>query len=124
MFELDYYVDGQTVSSAIAHRTIFNLIHNQTVIKVDCIVLKGDVYRQEEFARRQPVSLGDFQTWIVSREDLILSKLYWSLESKSEMQLLDVRNLLVADCDMGYLQTRAPELGVAELLKEVLNAHA
>lgn len=40
------------------------------------------------------------------------------------MQLRDVRNLLVADCDMGYLQTRAPELGVSELLKEVLNADA
>jgi len=36
---------------------------------------QSDQYRQQEFARRRLVSLGDFETWIVSREDLILSKL-------------------------------------------------
>jgi hypothetical protein len=120
LFEVDYYVDSQAVSRAIAQRSIFNLIHNETVIKVDCIVLKSDAYRQEEFGRRQQVTLGDFQTWIVTREDLILSKLYWAKESKSEMQLRDVRNLLAPDCDAVYLHSHAPTLGVEELLKEVL----
>lgn len=120
LFEVDYYVDGQAVSRAIAQRSIFNLIHNETVIKVDCILLKSDAYRQEEFRRRQQVTLGDFQTWIVSREDLILSKLYWAKESRSEMQLRDVRNLLTPGCDAVYLHSRASALGVDELLKEVL----
>ena len=83
-------------------------------------MLKSDAYRQEEFARRKQINLGDFQTWIVSREDLILSKLYWAKESRSEMQLRDVRNLLAAACDAVYLHSRAPALGVEELLKEVL----
>jgi hypothetical protein len=39
------------------------------------------------------------------------------------MQLRDVRNLLVPECDLDYLQSRAQELGVADLLKEVLTAH-
>ena len=51
---------------------MFNLIHNDAVIKVDCVVLKTDAYRQEEFARRKQINLGDFKTWIVSREDLAL----------------------------------------------------
>ena len=75
LFAEDYYVDSQAISRAIAQRSIFNLIHNETIIKVDCIVLKEDAYRQEEFTRRQQIMLGDFQTWIVSLEDLILSKL-------------------------------------------------
>ena len=120
LFEADYYVDSQSVSRAIAQRSIFNLIHNESIIKVDFIVLKRNAYRQEEFGRRQRVSLGDFHTWIVSREDLILSKLYWAKESRSEMQLGDVRNLLVPDTDVVYLRSHAPELGVEELLKEVL----
>ena len=120
LFEVDYYVDRRAVSSAIAQRSIFNLIHNQTVIKVDCIVLKSDAYRQEEFARRERISLDDFQTWIVSREDLILSKPYWAKESKSEMQLRDVRNLLAPDCDAVYLHSRAQAMGVDELLEEAL----
>ena len=98
LFEGDYYVDEQAVSRAIGRRSIFNLIHNESIITVDCIVLKRDPYRMEEFARRQKVSIGDFETWIVSREDLILSKLYWARESRSEMQLRDVGNLLAAEC--------------------------
>jgi len=100
MFETEYYVDRSAVARAIAQRSMFNLIHNETIIKLDCIVLKSDEYRQQEFARRRLISLGDFETWIVSREDLILSKLFWARASKSELQLRDVKNLLTIDCDM------------------------
>lgn len=119
LFEDDYYLDPQAVSRAVAHRSVFNLIHDDSVIKIDFIVLKADAYRQEEFARRQRITLGDFQTWIVSREDLILSKLYWARSSRSELQLRDVQNLLAVGCDVEYLRRQAERLGVKELLKEV-----
>lgn len=121
LFEETYYVDRRAVANAIAQRSIFNLLHNETLIKVDCIVLKTDAYREEEFSRRTQVALGDFQTWIVSREDLILSKLYWAKDTKSELQLRDVINLIVPNCDEAYLRSRAEALGVNELLIEVLN---
>jgi hypothetical protein len=120
LFERDYYFDRQSVAYAISQRRMFNLIHNDAIIKVDCVVLKTDAYRQEEFARRRQISLGDFETWIVSREDLILSKLFWARDSKSEMQLGDVRNLLSTDCDMDYLRSRAKTLKIDELLEELL----
>ena len=120
LFEPDYYVSPEAVVRAIVDRSIFNIIHHESVIKVDCIVLKNEPYRQEEFARRREIALGDFQTWIVSREDLILSKLYWAKDSRSEMQLRDVRNLLTPDCEMGYLRNRAQMLRVNDLLNEVL----
>jgi hypothetical protein len=123
LFEAEYYVDRLAIAKAIAQRSVFNLIHNETIIKFDCIVLKDQPYRQEEFARRQRITLGDFQTWIVTREDLILSKLYWARNSKSELQLRDVRNLLSSDCDMLYLFSRAENLGVKPLLEEIADAH-
>ena len=122
-FEIEYYVDRQAIRRAIAERSMFNLIHNDTIIKLDCIVLKSDQYHQEEFARRKLVSLGEFETWIVSREDLILSKLHWARDSKSELQLRDVKNLLASDCDMSYLYSRAEQLGVKALLMEVMPSH-
>lgn len=120
LFEREYYLDRQNVAHAISRCGMFNLIHNDAVIKVDCVVLKLDAYRQEEFARRRQINLGDFDTWIVSREDLVLSKLVWAKDSKSEMQLNDVRNLLSADCDREYLRSRAKILGVEELLEKRL----
>ena len=123
LFEKEYYVDRLTVARATAQRSMFNLIHNYTILKLDCIVLKNDEYRQEEFARRKRVTIDDFQTWIVSREDLILSKLYWARNSKSELQIRDVRNLLSPDCDLSYLQSRAELLGVKTLLLEILTTN-
>lgn len=120
LFEHDYYFDRQNVAHAISRRQMFNLIHYDAVIKVDCVVLKNDPYRQEEFARRKQITIGDFQTWIVSREDLILSKLFWAKDSRSEMQLSDVRNLLSSDCDAEYLRSRAKTLQVDDLLEELL----
>ena len=101
---------------------MFNLIHNETVIKLDCIVLKSDKYRVEEFERRKLISLGSFQTWIVSLEDLILSKLRWAKDTRSELQLRDVRNLLGAKPDMLYLESRARMLSVSQLLEEALES--
>lgn len=124
LFEPDYYVPIATVARAIARRSMFNLIHNESVFKVDFIVLKDDPYRQEEFARRRQVTIEDFQIWVVSREDLILSKLVWAKDSKSEMQLRDVKNLLTPECDMEYLTSRATQLDVIELLNEVMTKDA
>jgi hypothetical protein len=123
LFESDFYVDRRAVANAIAQRSVFNLIHNETIIKFDCIVLKNHEYRQEEFARRRKITIGDFQTWIVTREDLILSKLYWARNSKSELQIRDVKNLLDSDCDMFYLYSRAENLGVKPLLEEIAGAN-
>ena len=72
LFEAEYYIDSHAVATAIAQHSMFNLIHNETSIKLDYIVLKDQPYRQEEFARRQKIKLTDFETWIVTREDLIL----------------------------------------------------
>lgn len=59
--------------------------------------------------------------WIVSAEDLILSKLAWAKASRSEMQLRDVHQLLTAvpTLDQAYLDRWAASLIVTDLLQEV-----
>lgn len=70
IFGADYYVDDEAVRMAVAQESLFNLIHHESVIKVDCIVRKASEYRRLEFDRRSKVALKDFTTWIVSKEDL------------------------------------------------------
>src|SRR5271170_7060260 len=101
LFSPDYYVSREAVDSSIAHQSLFNLIHNESVIKVDCIVRKQNEYRLHEFSRRQRIKIQEFETWIVSKEDLILSKLFWAKDSRSETQLGDVKNLI----STGYWST-------------------
>ena len=119
LFSRNYYVSREAVESSIKQQSLFNLIHNESVIKVDCIVRKHTNFRLEEFARRQRVRLRDFETWVVSKEDLILSKLFWAKDSHSEFQLRDVRNLVSSGCDRDYIGRWTNELGVVSLWKEI-----
>ena len=95
-------------------------MHLESDIKVDFIVRKSSGYREVEFERRRSVTIGNIKTWIVSIEDLILSKLIWALDTKSEMQQRDIRLLLAESVDMHYVGSWAPRLGVAALLKELM----
>jgi hypothetical protein len=119
LFNPDYYVSREAVANSIAQQSLFNLIHNESVIKVDCIVRKQTEYRLNEFNRRQRIKIQDFETWIVSKEDLILSKLFWARDSHSELQLRDVKNLVGTGCDRAYIERWTTELGLASLWKEI-----
>ncbi|MEO7299016.1 MAG: hypothetical protein ABI042_10635 [Verrucomicrobiota bacterium] len=118
IFGMDYYVSRDAVSASISNLSMFHLIHNETVIKIDCIVQKRTDYRVAEFGRRQRIQIDDFETWIVSKEDLIISKLEWAKDSHSETQLRDVRNLVRTGYDQKYLQDWTVKLGLNNLLQE------
>ncbi len=118
LFTPDYYISREDVSSSIAHESLFNLIHLESVIKVDCIVRKSSPYRRVEFERRQRIVIEDFSTWIASKEDLIISKLWWAKDSHSEQQLRDVRNLSTTGWDADYIEHWTKELGLLNLWKE------
>jgi len=116
----DFYIDVDDVASAVQSQRMFNLMHNATGIKVDLIVRKDSEYRQVEFARRQLVEMNGIKTWIVRREDLILSKLVWAKETNSELQRRDVKTLFNETVDREYLGHWAQRLAVAETLASIV----
>lgn len=122
LFSPNYYVAEADVGRAMATQGMFNVLHLDKVVKLDFIVRKDTAYRLHEFGRRQRVRLPGFEAWIVSREDLILSKLVWAKDSSSETQLRDVQALLVGGADRTYLERWAAELSVADLLQRSLDA--
>src|SRR5437870_364036 len=74
MFGDDFDCDIDAVRAAIARSSLFNLIHTTAVVKVDFVVRKDTPYRLAEFARRRHAVIDGHRAWIVSPEDLILSK--------------------------------------------------
>jgi hypothetical protein len=119
LFESDYYLAPEAIDEAMRYASSFNLIHRHAIVKVDCIPRRADAYHLLEFERRQRIELGGFTTWITTREDLILAKLWWARESRSELQLRDVRNLLTDDLDETYVRQWAAVLGIGDLWTEV-----
>ena len=118
LFREEYYISSEAVKESIEHQSMFNLIHNESVIKIDCIVRKNYKYRIVEFERRKKITIGDFSTYIVRKEDLIISKLIWAKESHSEVQLKDIKNLMSTGFDKVYLQDWVQNLGLVNIFKE------
>ncbi len=121
LFAEDFYIDVDAARQAIADTGTFNIIHTARVVKVDFVVRKGSDYRRTEFSRRRRVSVEGQPLFIVAPEDLIISKLEWARESRSDVQLADVRNLLasVAELDREYLARWITRLGLEALYREV-----
>jgi hypothetical protein len=118
-FSPDYYISADAVAEAVAHSSMFNMIYLAESVKVDCIIRKPSEYRRVEFERRRRAEMGSIETFIVSREDLILSKLVWARDSRSETQLHDVANLMHDGYDRDYVDKWKDALKVGELLKEL-----
>lgn len=120
VFEEDHYLEPETVREAVKNKGMFNLIHDEYIIKVDFVVRKDTPYRRREFSRKKKISVDGQDLYIVAPEDLILSKLEWAKDSKSEVQLRDVQNLLqsVKRLDRRYLARWAKQLGVYALYRE------
>ena len=93
-FREDYYVDETSIIRANDRESMFNIINNTTLVKVDCIVKKRDRFEIEKFERRIKTRIGGEEFWVIGKEDLILSKLRWASDSYSERQFEDINRLI------------------------------
>jgi len=104
-FNDGFYCDEDAIRDAIQHKSMFNIIDHKSGYKADFIILKNEPYRITEFERRQLIEFLDMQIYIVSAEDLLLSKIIWAQESKSALQLEDIKLLSkLGNLDIPYIE--------------------
>jgi hypothetical protein len=124
----EYYVDDQAMRRAISLRRMFNLIHLDTMFKVDIYVPKNDEFSRQQFktARRVTLLPGEGgSVYIAAPEDTVLAKLQWHRRGGevSERQLTDVLGVLKVQrerLDLEYLREWAARLEVSDLLERLL----
>jgi hypothetical protein len=121
-----YVPDEAVLQEAIAQRRSFNLIHLDTMFKVD-VFLPGGPFGQQQLLRRTAERLdskSDSRLWVLSPEDVILAKLDWFRQGGevSERQWRDVVGVMKAQpaLDEAYLRQWAGVLGVGDLLGRAL----
>jgi hypothetical protein len=117
----EFLCDPAAIKDAIAARRTFNVIHRSAVHKLDFIVRADTDYELEKFDRRRHVEVAGQWMWMISPEDLILSKLVWTKDSPSELQIRDVRNIMALqpDLDWHYVDRWSIRLTVAALLRRL-----
>jgi hypothetical protein len=82
-FQEGYYCDKDAVMDAITRQSMFNIIDFESGYKAGFIVLKAANYRQVEFIRKKEVDYLGKKLYVVSAEDLVLSKLIWIQDIQS-----------------------------------------
>ncbi len=111
IFDKNFYFHKPTVEEEIKRRGMFNVIDHRSGYKIDFVIRKNSPYRQLEFKRKVRSNALSFETWLVTPEDLILSKLIWIQEIQSEKQIDDIKNLMErSDLDNSYIKTWINEL--------------
>lgn len=126
LLEADYYISEPAVRDALARHSSFNLIHYDTMVKVDVFIPKGQPFDQSSLKRKQPTQIDKSDTQffqVASPEDIILLKLDWFRQggSASDRQWKDIIGVLRVQAktiDREYLKEWAGKLALTDLLEK------
>ena len=122
-----YYIDKNMILDAIEKQSSFNIIHLETMLKIDVFISKNSPYDIESLRRRRKDTLDEdrptAEFYLASPEDIVLNKLMWIRLSGgiSDRQWNDVLGVLKVQensLDKKYLRHWASELKVEDLLKK------
>lgn len=123
-----FYADLDAIHDAIRRRRSFNLIHLETMFKVDVFIPKQRPFDQVQLTRRtqQLVATDPERTaYVASAEDIVLVKLEWyqmggQVSERQWRDVLGVLKVQAGGLDLAYLRRWAIELGVADLLERAM----
>jgi hypothetical protein len=124
-----YYIEEKSVRDAISRRACFNLIHLDTMLKVDIFIPRARPYDREVFQRSFPAVLDEAMPehtfYLETPEDVILAKLEWyraggEVSERQWADLMGVLKVRTDTLDFGYLKRWAEQLGLGDLLARAI----
>ena len=123
-----FYADLTAIEQAIQDRTSFNVLHLETMFKVDVFVAQERSLDIAQLARRQLHRLGAPETsdvYVITAEDIVLAKLEWyrlggQVSDRQWLDILGVLRVQADQLDTSYLRRMADEMGLADLLQTAL----
>lgn len=100
-----YCPPKEVVHDEVLRKGSFNLISQDSGVKIDIVIDKETDFYQSEFQRRKKIEMAPgLEVFIASPEDLILKKLDFYREGKSEKHLLDIKDILASvEIDEDYM---------------------
>jgi hypothetical protein len=92
------------VLTEIRRKGMFNVIDHRSGLKIDFIIRKDTEYRRLEFSRKKRKMFENVPVWLVSAEDLIISKIEWIQQLQSDKQIQDIKYLMASpELDKDYI---------------------
>jgi len=124
----EFYMDEEMIADSIQNHSSFNIIHRESMFKVDVFIPRPRPFLQSQLARAQK-QIFTFETTVSARfaspEDTILSKLEWyrmggEVSERQWRDILGVLKTRAGELDLAYLRQWAEELKVSDLMGRAL----
>lgn len=124
----EFYMDDEMIAESIQRHSSFNIIHRESMFKVDVFIPRPRPFLQSQLTRvRKQTFLFDQEVSakFSSPEDTILAKLEWyrlggEVSERQWRDILGVLKTRAGDLDLSYLRKWAHELKVDALLERAL----
>ncbi|MFZ1039931.1 MAG: hypothetical protein WCA79_00190 [Anaerolineales bacterium] len=124
----EFFMDEEMIADSIQHNSSFNIIHRDTMFKVDVFIPRPRPFLQSQISRAQRQTF-DLQSKIsvnfASAEDTVLSKLEWyrmggEVSDRQWRDILGVLKTRAGELELDYLRQWSKELKVNDLLERAL----
>lgn len=124
----EFYVDDEMIAESIQRNSSFNIIHRETMFKVDVFIPRPRPFLKSQLARAQKQTFAfktEASAKFASPEDTILSKLEWyrmggEVSDRQWRDILGVLKTKSGELDIDYMKKWAMDLKVSDLLERVL----
>ncbi|MEJ2711165.1 MAG: hypothetical protein P8074_26395 [Anaerolineales bacterium] len=124
-----FYIDEEMIFDAVAHHSSFNIIHRESMFKVDIFIPRQRHFEKMQFSRARREALSkepEATAFVATAEDTLLAKLerYRMGSEASERQWRDVLGVIAVQAsalDLDYLHRMAKEIEVEDLLKRAFS---
>ena len=94
----------------------------ETAFTVELFWHSDDPHDQERFARRQKYSLFGHEVWMLSREDVVVTKLHWLLRANRPKDRIDIKSVIAVQgdaIDWPYVESWCDRHGTRMLLDQI-----
>lgn len=124
----EFYLDEEMIAGSIQRNASFNIIHRETLFKVDVFIPHPRPFLQSQLARAQRQTFtfeSEVSARFASPEDTILSKLEWyrlggEVSDRQWRDIMGVFKTRAGELDLDYLRKWAGELNIGDLLERAL----
>jgi hypothetical protein len=119
----DFSIDPQMSFESITMTSRYKLTHRRSLFTIELFGLTHDEHDLARFRRRVRGSVGGLPAFILSPEDVVVTKLRWGQRGRRSKDIEDIENMLAvhrATLDFDYIRGWARQHGTLALLEQLL----
>jgi hypothetical protein len=118
----DFVLDPQMSMESVTLTTRYKLTHRQAVFEIELFGLSSDAHDQERFKRRTMREVNGIPVYILTAEDVIITKLRWAVRSRRKKDREDAQNVIAGQAgnlDLPYIRSWCDQHGTRELFEQL-----